>query len=75
MTGVELVEHCVGGVVAGMELDVVTGVELVGHCAVVVGQGVGHEAVCVWDVVEEEEETFVAADFAGRNSDRRHPSA
>ena len=75
MTGVELVGHCAGVVVTGVELVVVIGVELIGHCAGVVGQGVGHEAECVWDVVEEDEETFAAAGFAGRNFGRRHPSA
>ena len=69
VTGVELVGHF-AGVVSGVELVVVTGV--VGHCAVVVGQGVGHEAEGVWDVVNGDEGTFVAA---GRSFDRRPPSA
>ena len=75
MTGVELDGHCTGVVVTGMALVVVTGEELIGHCPGVVVQCVGHEAGCVWDVVEGEGGTFAVADFAGRSFDRRHLSA
>ena len=75
MTGAELVGHWLGGVVTGKELVVVTGGELIEHCVAAVGQGVGHEAVCVWDVPGGEKEIFAAAGLAGRSFDKRHPSA